>query len=168
MLKFKENIKGGEAKFETLFEVENRKEELYFHFIAKNCSFNSFSDKYNDPIYQGDVVEVFIDRGEKNHYLELEVAPNGTIFFANVLNENGKLLLDYLPNEGLEVINKKENDTLEVVIKINKDRWNLNVPLRFNAYRIDTENVASDKNLFALNPTMSPTFHAPNSFIELK
>ena len=53
---------------------------MIFEFSAYDSSLNSFSNIDNDELYNGDVVEVFLDLGDEVYY-EFEVAPNGASFF---------------------------------------------------------------------------------------
>ena len=64
MLELKDNFTGEKAIYKTLLNIEKQDDVLIFEFYASHCSFYSYSDKFNDPIYNGDVVEVFIKTKE--------------------------------------------------------------------------------------------------------
>ena len=67
--------------FYTTLELTKTDKELIFEFICKNSKFFSAYDKYNEPIYEGDVCEAFICTGtDITKYFEVEVAPNNTLF----------------------------------------------------------------------------------------
>lgn len=167
MFYFKDNVTGKEAKYETSLEIDNNEEYIIFSFLAKHCSFNSYSNEFNDELYKGDVLEIFIDRGEPNHYLEIEVAPNGALFIANIdYNDGVNRHINFLENKGICSKNFKEKDTLSCVLTISKKIFKLGNNLRFNAYRIETDGKTSEKYLFALNPTLVPNFHVPNKFVK--
>ena len=83
-----------------------------------------------------------------------------------IKNENG-LNATYLPN------------SLSTAVEITKEGYNVEIiipfaligeakPLRFNAFRIETEGGIRDKNLLAANPTLCKTFHKPESFMKFE
>ena len=75
-----DNRSGKEVEPKTLLSVNRINDTLIFEFSAYDSSFNSFSNIDNDELYNGDVVEVFLDLGDEFYY-EFEVAPNGASFF---------------------------------------------------------------------------------------
>ena len=78
----KENMTGKEfPEVNTVLDVTLTESHLIFEFDCKNSQFFSAYDKYNAPIWEGDVCEAFIcTNGKKNLYYEIEIAPNGTVF----------------------------------------------------------------------------------------
>lgn len=171
------NSRTGEAipEFETTVEVKKTKTHLTFDFYCKNTQFYSADDKYNGPIYGGDVCEAFICTGEDiMKYYEIEVAPNNCQFLYKIVNHGGM-------NNNINTypIPAEENFLTSSVEKIGNDyRVKFSVPLdkigydekigvRYNAYRIETEGGITDKNLLAINPTMCDKFHVPSCFIKL-
>lgn len=164
----KENTKGGKSKYPTTIEVKFNEDEISFCFDAKNSSLESFSNKYNDNLWKSNVVEVFIDVGKKNKYWEIEVAPNGTIFLAEVTRINEKNTLDMINDCFVKANVTLTNDSYRTLITIPLDKisYTKEKGIRFNAYRIEME---KDKQyLMSLFPTMCDTFHKPSSFRELK
>ena len=168
MYELKENTTGGKAVYKTLFNVSKEDDILIFEFYASHCSFNSFSDKFNDPIYNGDVVEVFIDLKEENHYLEIEVAPNGTMFVADIKNINGEFNGTLLNGDGITSQIMKNNSDLIVKITLNSKNYDISEDAKFNAFRIDTDNKKANRHLFALSPTLCGSFHKHEKFLSLK
>lgn len=168
MYYLKENCTGKKAIYETSLDILKTEENIVFSFVAKHCSFNSYSDKFNDNLFSGDALEVFIDRNEDNHYLEIEVAPNGTLFIANIdYNDGVNRHIHYLPNKGVAALINKKDDELHCKLIIDREVFNLKDNLKFNAYRIETDGTTPEKHLFALNPTLIFNFHVPNKFISL-
>ena len=163
-MRLKECTKNGLVKHQTDFDVKRKGDELIFAFHAYNSAFYCAGNKYNDPIYNGSVVEVFITYGKENHYYEVEIAPNGTTFLADIENINGSfktnLIKDCFIKSEVNVIN---ND-YQVMIHFPVDKIKTESPL-FNAFRI--EFVDNKQNLYALNPTMCATFHRMEAFIDL-
>ncbi len=161
----KENMTGERTPFTTTVEYGRYGNNLRFKFCAENSQrFSAYSED-NEPIYTGDVVEVFICTGnDLTEYYELEVAPNGTIFFGKVKND-GKLHLSFLPKTfTAEVKNTETGYETEIIIPYSTINAGKN-PIRFNAFRIETEGGVPEKNLLALNPTLCDTFHRPDKFI---
>ena len=65
---------------------------------------------------------------------------------------------------------EKLSDTdyrIKFSVPLDKIGYNEKIGIRYNAYRIETEGGITDKNLLALNPTLSDTFHKPEFFIKL-
>ena len=163
-MKLKECTKNALVKHQTDFNVERKGNELIFKFHAYNSAFYCVGDKYNDPIYDGSVLEVFITYGKENHYYEVEVAPNGTAFLADIENINGDFKT-YLINDCFV--------KTEVVISGRDYLATIHFPLdkiktespKLNAFRIEFVN--NQQNLYALNPTMCASFHRMEAFIDL-
>ena len=164
----KRNIDGSKAIYKTQLEIKKNKSSLSFTFLLEHCSFNSYSNRYNDKLYLGDVIELFITRKQKNHYYEIEVAPNGTLFFADIYNDDKNLSITYLENNGINVNTSNLGDVfcIEVLLSISffKD---LDENTLFNAFRIETDNEKSEKHLFSLSPTYCNNFHKVKYFINL-
>lgn len=164
----KENTKGGQSKYLTDVEISINESSIVFCFDAKNSSLESFSNKYNDDLWKSNVVEVFIDVGRENKYWEIEVAPNGTIFLAEVTRINGKNTLNMIDECFVEANVALLNDSYKTTITIPLDKifFEKEKGVRFNAFRIEME---KDKQyLMSLFPTMCETFHKPESFKVLK
>jgi len=168
MNQLKDSISGQKAPYKTLLTVTKVKNKLIFEFYASYCSFNSYSDKYNDKLWEGDALEVFIETKEKDCYYEFEVAPNGTYFIGHLHNDGKERQLTLLKDEGLETHVSRINDDLLAKFIINTDIFDIPLSPKFNAFRIETDNEKSSKYLMALNPTLSPTFHEPRAFVFLK
>lgn len=167
MLELKDNITGKRAIYKTLLNIEKQDDYLVFEFYASHCSFFSYSHKFNDPIYNGDVVEVFIKTKEENHYLEIELAPNGTLFIGDIFNDGKRRELTMLENKGIIAETKKNNCDLMAKLIIPYKNYNISEDIVFNAFRIETDGGKSNAHLFALNPTMCDTFHILEAFISL-
>lgn len=154
----KENITGQKACYKTKLTYRKGCKNLFFKFVATSPQLYSFSDKYNSELYRGDVCEIFIKYGKENHYYEIEVAPNGAIFLADIENDGtgfkGELLSDCFIS-ATSKINKKG-----YVVKIKIPRSYIKTDkIKFNAFRIDTEGGNENRHLFALHPTLCATFH---------
>jgi len=168
-MKFKENITGEPAIYETEFDIKIVEDKLVLDYLAKHSKFFSYSDKYNDDIYNGDVVEVFLDMGAKDHYWEIEVAPNGTVFLGDITNDgttfSGVRLKENFVEREVTLLEK--DWIVHIELPLDKLGYNPEYGIKYNAYRIDTDGGKSNAHLFALNPTMCGSFHKKESFIKL-
>ena len=160
----KENITGKEAPVKTEFEIKSEGDVLHCYFYAYNSSLTSYADKDNGELYNGDVVEIFIDIGEKDSYLEIEVAPNGKRFIANITNRKITFIDGSFVKSNVEI---KGHDYI-VTMDIDLSRFNITKPIEYNAYRIETCGKGPNYILLAVSPTLCGTFHARDSFILLK
>lgn len=165
----KNNYTGEETPFKTVLDYGRYDGGLYFDFDCENSRLFSAYDKDNEPIYKGDVVELFICvGGDRRKYFEIEVAPNGAVFFAAIRNENG--------------LHAKMLDTKSLAAKVTLREGGYRVEIKvpfaalgangfgetvFNAYRIETEGGVPEKNLLALSPTLCGSFHMPQFFVPL-
>ena len=87
MAELKNNVTGEKSPIKTIFEYSRFGNNMLFKFTCENSKLFSAYSEHNEPIYRGDVCEVFICTGEDiNEYYEIEVAPNGTTFFAKIKN----------------------------------------------------------------------------------
>lgn len=161
----KENVTGGETQFTTLLDYSRVGNNLRFHFSCENSKLFSAYSEDNEPIYCGDVCEVFLSvDGKLNEYFEIEVAPNGTVFFAKILNDNGLKATFLKKNFKTSVTLTEKGYDVEIVIPYSSLGAGEH-PIYFNAFRIETEGGIPDKNLLALSPTLKTTFHVPEKFI---
>ena len=131
-------------------------------FEAYESSLNSFSNKNNDEIYNGDVVEVFLDLGD-DFYYEFEVAPNGATFIAKILNGN----IIFVENTFFESNVRIEGNNYFVKMKIDLSKLGESKNIKFNAFRIETKGIKPNYILQALCPTLSNSFHVRDKFVKI-
>lgn len=169
----KETETGEDSPFYTAVSYGVEKGALAFKFECKNSRYYSPYSGDNEPLFEGDVVEVFLRTGDDpKKYYEIEVAPNGAVFFADIFNDDGDINVTFSQKKVSAAV-RKTADGYEADIKIPFDSVNITGETRlvyFNAYRIETEGGIMEKNLLALNPTGERKFHHPEKFIpfELK
>lgn len=169
------NSRTGEdiPEFETTVEVTKTATELNFDFYCKNSKFYCADDKYNGPIYGGDVCEAFICTGtDLMRYFEIEVAPNNCQFVYKMHNlGNYELEEQPIPAEDNFLTSKVEkmgNDyRVKFSMPLDKIGYDEKIGIRYNAFRIETEGGFTDKNLLAISPTLRDKFHVPEKFIKL-
>ena len=160
----KENTINDKVTHKTELDIKKVGNSLFFSFYAEDSSFYTVGEKYNDNLYDGDVVEIFITYGLANHYYEIEVSPNGLVFLADIENINGKTKINFIDKSfvktKVEIIDN--NYKVEISLPLNKIKTER--PL-FNAFRIERMN--NKQYLYALNPTMCHSFHKMEYFIDL-
>ena len=146
----------------TNISYEKTGDILTFTFEAFDSSLNSFSSKNNDAIYNGDVVEVFLDFGD-DFYYEFEIAPNGATFIAKILNGN----IIFVENTFFESNVRIEGNNYFVKMKIDLSKLGESKNIKFNAFRIETKGIKPNYILQALCPTLSNSFHVRDKFTKI-
>lgn len=157
-----DNRSGKEVEPKTLLSVNRINDTLIFEFSAYDSSLNSFSNIDNDELYNGDVVEVFLDLGDEFYY-EFEVAPNGASFVAKIVNGTPV----FINNDFFAPSSFIKDNSYFVTMKIDLSELGNNKKIRYNAFRIETKRIETNYILEALSSTLSNTFHVRDKFIEL-
>lgn len=165
-MKLKENITGQKAIYDTDISFEINDKVIYLDFIARHSKLFSYSDKYNDALYNGDACEIFVDYGNRTHYLEIEVAPNNTLFIALV--DKIDKSLTFLENNFVESKTEKYLDGYKASLIIDLKALDKDVTeIKYNIFRIETDGGKENAHLFALNPTLCGTFHVQDKFLKI-
>ena len=146
----------------TEFSYYKQGDILNFEFYASDSSLSSYSNKNNDTLYKGDVVEIFLDIGDDGYY-EFEVAPNGATFIAKIINLEPTFIKNNFFESDVDII---END-YKVKMTIDLAKLKSVKYLKFNAFRIETKGIKQDYILEAYSPTLSNTFHVRDKFVEI-
>lgn len=165
MKKFRENITGKEAKIVTLFDIKKKDDLLIVKYNAKKSERFSYSNIDNDKLYEGSAVEIFLDFGDKDHYLEIEVAPNNAKFIALVKRDTKALT--FLDPKTFSSKTRKTLSGYKTTIILDLSQFEILSNLKFNAFRIEKDKKKNEQLLFALNPTLCGTFHKQEFFLEL-
>ena len=169
----KENLTGKSVpEFKTVVDVTLTETDIIFEFDCKNSQFYSAYDKYNQPIWEGDVCEAFLcTNTKKDWYYEVEIAPNNTVFLKHMNNKGLGIIDEYEIEENFvksEVKLLGNDYKVKFSVPLEKIGYDKNVGLFINIFRIETEGGIPEKNLLSMNPTLSPTFHDNRCFVELK
>lgn len=163
-----ENEKGGTPRYRTHFQAMHSLRYLYFKFTVEDEKIVASYTKFNEPLYDEEVVEVFVSgKGSLERYLELEVNPNNAVFCANIDNDlKGTTKINFIKPNPIESQVKMTENGWECVIKIEKRSIEAfdEKKLLFNAYRIDRD---EGMELYAFSPTMCNRFHVPQKFAKL-
>ena len=141
-------------------------------FICEDTHVVADYDKRDDPLYEQDVVEVFIDEeGSGKEYFELEISPRNIVFDAIIRNDGHQSIIevdrswDFI---GLETsVIRDEADQLIYSIRIPSSNFmsKLEAGLKWkvNFYRID-ECVNGIREYQAWQPTRAINYHIPSKF----
>ncbi|PYI55482.1 carbohydrate-binding family 9-like protein [Paenibacillus flagellatus] len=153
--------------------VRMRRSEAYVH-VRFECEDDHVVATYenrDDPIYEEDVVEIFIDTaGEGTSYREYEFSPRGVIFDA---------LIAKAPGQGPKVDTSWDDEGLLLRIERPNERltvYDIALPIasmerppepgttwRMNVYRIDDDKDGR-RHFWAWSPTGAVNFHVPEKF----
>ncbi|MFE5317594.1 carbohydrate-binding family 9-like protein [Paenibacillus sp. NPDC056579] len=166
---------GERAALRTVVQCCRDSIALYFRFECQDDFVISSYTERDEPLYEQDVVEIFIDEtGNGTRYMEIELSPNNVIFDAIVTNHNftkpgGRLEVDTSWDmEGLQTsVTRDDNGAFHYQIVMPLDQF-ASVPAegdswRINFYRIDQE-VSGVRHYSAWSPTYNPSFHAAERF----
>ena len=151
----KNNRNGGSGIPKTEVECFYNDDVLVFNFVAHDSSLTSYSNKNNDNIWKGNVVEVFLDIGNLDYYYEFEVAPNGTTFIAQKYKDKLVFVNNNFFSSKVEIKGNSYFVRMEIeVSKLTKTK-----ELLFNAFRCEGDAIE------ALSPTLCDTFHKRENFV---
>jgi len=144
---------------------------LCFQFVCLDPYAVSDFTQHDDPLYEQDVIEIFIDElGTGKRYIELEVSPNNVIFDAIIHNDGTGTITetDLAWNvSNLQTYVVKENDTLVYYVVISSENFDQPLThdrsLNVNFYRID-EKEDGTREYQAWSPTGAIQYHLPEKF----
>jgi len=170
---------GGPARQQTTAAAYFDDEMLTIVFAGVDDRVVATHLQHDAPLYEEDVVEVFLAPSRLEEYFEIEVNPLGTTFDARIESPDGKrstMKTDLAWTcEGLfpgvrRTTGRLAGATLDVVIRIPFAALGRTAPAdgetwRGNFFRIDREPALGD-DFLAWQPTMRtpPDFHLPAAF----
>ena len=157
-----DNRSGKLIEPKTYVSFKKQGNSLVFNFEAYDSSLKSYSDKDNDELFNGDVVEVFLDLSFEE-YFEFEVAPNGAKFVAKI--KDGKPV--FINDEFLKTQARIEGKNYFVKMVVDLSKFHKIKNIKFNAFRIETKGIKPEFILQALSPTLCNTFHVREKFVKL-
>ena len=145
---------------------------LYVAFDCIDDYIMSSMIDYNQPLYDEDVVEIFIDDdGDKRTYLEIEVNPNNAVLHYEVHNKGSyKISFARIEQTIISAVKKeKGRTTYEIAIPTNEflNPIKSGVKWHFNLYRIDRGNDGFDEYT-AFSPTGEVNYHHPECFATIE
>ena len=167
----------GPAEQQTVTRVCSNAQGLYVRFDCEDHDIWGTYTQRNDPIYDEEVVEVFLAPGEADpiDYHEFEISPNGVLFAARVNNPTSQredLTIDLdEPYDGLFCVTERHD---------NENRWSVvlvipwtslalsgDVPdvWRANFYRIERPRAGEDEySCWSPTRVQPADFHKPGKF----
>ena len=162
-------VTGGKTRMSTMIQTCWDAEALYFRFTCEEDHTVSKYTKRDEPLYEQDVVEIFLDEaGDGYRYMELEISPHNVIFDAIVKNDGSQI----------EVLTEWDAAGLETVVNMQEGKrlYDIKLPLihfaekpaagtqwRVNFYRID-ESPDGKREFQAWSPTGVLNYHIPSRF----
>ncbi|MCD9024038.1 carbohydrate-binding family 9-like protein [Cohnella silvisoli] len=160
---------GGPVQEETKVKVCWDESALYVRFECKDDYVVSKFLNHDDPLYEEDVVEVFIDEaGEGSHYIELELSPFNVLFDAKIDNDGENYIVhtDWHA-EGIQTNVVSDGKLAIYDLRIPFDLFQkkpaIGTAWRINFYRIDDDR-SGVRHFQAWSPTWNGDYHTPSRF----
>ncbi|WP_138753140.1 carbohydrate-binding family 9-like protein [Paenibacillus sinopodophylli] len=145
---------------------------LHLRYLCNDSYVKSTFTKRDDPLYEQDVVELFIDEsGTGTSYMELEVSPHNIVFDAMIAHDGAESVIGTDLSwrlEGLQTVVERLDD-YKRIYTIHIPVGNFQRPFepgqiwRVNFYRID-EDEAGTREYQAWQATDVVNFHLPRKF----
>jgi len=165
---------GGAARQRTTAAVYFDDEILTVVFSGVDDRVVATHREHDAPLWEEDVVEVFLAPSRLEEYFEIEVNPLGATFDARIESPDG--VRDTMKTdlawtcEGMFAGVRRDGEAFDVVIRIPFASLGQRAPAdgetwRGNLFRIDREPILGD-DFLAWQPTMRtpPDFHLPAAF----
>lgn len=167
-------VDGEDPRLTTQVRTCWTRDSLFIQFVCEDDNVLAAYTQRDDPLYEQDVVEVFIDTvGDGTNYLEFEISPTNVIFDACIENDlKGNIAVhkewnaDGLRTKVTENVKSELVYEIEIPNTVFSTSPDFGVEWRVNFYRIDYEKEGK-RHLFAWSPTGRPQFHTPNRFGKL-
>lgn len=173
-VRLRRSTDGARPRLATTVALYRDERHLTAVFVADDDEVVATHLQHDAPLYQEDVVELFLAPEENGTYFELEVNPLGTVFDARITSPDGvratmKADLAWTC-DGIFRALRRMNGRLEVVIRMPFSSFGVASPngraaWRGNIFRIDRSKRAGDE-FTAWRPTMKnpPDFHVVAAF----
>src|SRR5690554_3933302 len=154
----KECFRGQKAEIMTFFKCWEDQERLYFSFNSQEVFPYPKFKEYNQPLYLGDTVEVFLTLDRPNKYLEIEANQLGAQYCVIIDNKDGKgdIIINKLDKSIFQSQNLFEDNFWRCHIEIEKKQlykigWREDAAF-INAHRQDFDKEGR-LNIYSLFPT---------------
>lgn len=172
-MQLREAKTGNDAKLATTVSSFWNETSLYFRFVCEDNRIIATMSDRDDPIYEEDVVEVFIsETGEMSNYKEFELSPTNVQFDALIHNDlEGKIKVDTewdAPGWQTSVYIGPDKAQVIYVWQIPFVHFTGGTPSKgdqwlMNCYRIDRGGKEQDE-YSAWSPPGKLNFHIPQKF----
>ncbi|WP_164716266.1 carbohydrate-binding family 9-like protein [Paenibacillus whitsoniae] len=166
-------VAGEPPRLETTFQACWTEDSLYIRFLCEDDHVVATMTEHDDPIYQEDVVEVFVSpTGKLTDYYEFEVSPTGVLFDAFIHNHlNGSIDGDiawHAPGFRAEITPYAEGWVSYIIRIPFADLDGRAMPADgetwlCNFYRIDDDR-EGNRHYWAWCPTGQINYHVPQKF----
>ncbi|HEX7154746.1 MAG TPA: carbohydrate-binding family 9-like protein [Thermoanaerobaculia bacterium] len=178
-VRLRNTVDGAAPRLATTVAVWFDEEMLTFLFSSTDDHIVARYTEHDAPLWEEDVVEVFLAPDGLTEYFELEVSPNGTTFDARIVSPDGAratMQTDLAWTcEGLMAAVRRATEatgevTIDTVVRVPFRSLGRTAPVageewRGNFFRIDRHEVHGDEYT-AWRPTlrMPADFHVPGAF----
>lgn len=170
-----QTLDGSPPRLQTEVQLAYDDYSLYIRYECEDDHVVANMLNRDDPLYEEDVVEIFIDRaGTGERYYEFELSPLNTLFDAEIAWRDGKRF---------DIRTEWDADGIKTKVQPSSREgyfnYLLTIPLhnfgplpepgeiwRMNLYRID-DDVEGARHYWAWSPTGLINFHRPNRFGKL-
>ncbi|MDQ0091505.1 hypothetical protein J2T12_004942 [Paenibacillus anaericanus] len=172
VLELSDTVTGLPPKESTEVRACWNKDYLYVRFLSKDSNIVSDFTERDDPLYEQDVVEFFIDEeGKGTRYLELEVSPRNVVFDALIENDGldavKGLNKAWCFQDLLTSVDSNREGYLTTYISIPASNFihplHEGLSWKVNFYRID-EDLEGTREYQAWSPTGKVNFHVSSRF----
>ncbi|MCQ6558947.1 carbohydrate-binding family 9-like protein [Paenibacillus mendelii] len=166
-------VDGGPVQDATGFRACWDDEYLYVRFDCEDDYMVANFTKRDDPLYDEDVVELFIDEaGNGTRYMEFEFSPRNVIFDAMIDNHGESITVDTdWDADGLETEVRMVGTSWIFLMKLPLSHFRIKpengTAWRVNFYRID-EKRDGKREYQAWSPTGAVNYHIPSRFGTLR
>lgn len=167
-------VTGCNPQLKTLVKACWNESNVYFRFVCDDDYIVATMKNRDDPLYQEDVVEVFIDvNGSGESYKEIEISPNNIIFDAHITNDlQGHITIDKswdAKHIKSSVQHVKDQLIYDIMIpNHNLEKFPTKGSVwKVNFYRID-EDSKGVRSYSAWSPTGKVNFHIPQAFRSIR
>lgn len=165
-----DNCDGGVPYQATEVAIGRDDNALVVRFDCRETAPVSKGKQYNDPLWEGDIVELLITTDASDRYLEIEINPDGIGYAVLIDNRDGEgdIAIEPLAVPPFTAEAACCDGGWTTTFKVPFDRlkqlgWDPE-RCRLNLYRQDFDR-QGNLHLSALSPTMSATFHKPRAFV---
>lgn len=169
---------GGKPLLPTTCSVRYDDRALYAHFIAIDDHRVATYRNHDDPLWEEDVVEVFLSPETLTRYFEFEVSPAGATFDAAVFSPDGARATMTVDRNwdcaGLQVFQQLVHDTADswewhTLLVIPFESLGRTTPVagetwRANFFRVDRHTRGDEYSAWQATLKTPPDFHVPSAF----
>ena len=173
-----ETTDGSSPRLATLCSLFHDDDHLYVHFRYEDDEVLAHYRARDEPIYEEEVLELFLAPEKPGRYFEFQISPIGTLFDAIVDNPDGLRETMHVDRdwncEGLwgTVRRERESDgswRAQVILSVPFRSLGVDPPIagaewRGNLFRIDRSEIEDSFQAWCPTLRTPPDFHVPDRF----